>query len=145
MSEPMSATATAASNAARDFIDAFNAQDHEALAATLNYPHIRLANGRFVTIETAKAFVSRSAKGAALLEAEGWDHTVLLNVDVVHDGPEKVHLALSIDRCHANGEVYNHFETLWIATLDDGHWGIQFRSSYLTSPTGTTPALEATG
>lgn len=32
-------------NAARAFIDAFNAQNHEALAATLNYPHIRLAGG----------------------------------------------------------------------------------------------------
>lgn len=143
MNEASSASAAAGMNAARAFIDAFNAQDHETLAATINYPHVRLANGRFVTVESAEEFVARSAKGAQLLEAEGWDHTVLLGVEVIHEGPEKVHLALSIDRCHADGEVYNHFETLWIATLVNDHWGIQFRSSYLTSPTGTTPPLDA--
>jgi hypothetical protein len=119
--------------AARAFIDAFNAQDHERLAATLNYPHVRLANGRFVTIENAEAFVERSRKGRALLEAEGWDHTVLEDIRVIHSGPDKVHLALSVDRCRADGTAYNHFETFWIATLVDGHWGIQFRSSYLVT------------
>jgi hypothetical protein len=42
-------------------------------------------------------------------------------------------MALSIDRCHADDSVYNQFETLWIATEVDGHWGIQFRSSYLVT------------
>ena len=54
------------------FIDAFNAQDPEALAATLNYPHVRLANGRFVTIDNAAEFAERSARGKGMLEAEGW-------------------------------------------------------------------------
>ena len=116
---------------ARAFIDAFNAQDYEALANTLNYPHVRLANDRFATVDDAETFIARSGKAKALLEAEGWDHTVLKDVQVIHSGPDKVHLALSNDRCHADGTVYNHFETLWIATKQDGHWGIQFRSSYL--------------
>ena len=124
----------AAINAVRAFIDAFNEQDHDALANTLNFPHVRLANGRFVTIEDSTTFVNRSKKNKPLLEAEGWDHTVLKDVQVVHSGADKVHLALSIDRCHADGTVYNHFETLWIATCEDGHWGIQFRSSYLITP-----------
>ena len=113
------------------FIDAFNAQDPEALAATLNYPHIRLASGRFVTIDDAAEFAERSARGKGMLEAEGWDHTVLQDVQVVHGGPDKVHMALSIDRCHADGTVYNHFETFWIATLQDGHWGIQCMSLFI--------------
>ena len=40
-------------------------------------------------------------------------------------------MSLTIHRCHEDGSVYNTFDTLWIATCDDGHWGIQFRSSYL--------------
>ncbi len=32
------------------------------------------------------------------------------------------------------GTVYNQFETFWIATCQDTHWGIQFRSSYLITP-----------
>ena len=118
-------------NTARAFIDAFNAQDHEALAATLNYPHVRLANDRFVTIESPGDFIARSRKGRDYLEAEGWHHTVLGAIEVIHSGNDKVHMALGINRCTDDGSVYNHFDTLWIATLQDNHWGIQFRSSYL--------------
>ena len=31
----------------------------------------------------------------------------------------------------ADGSIYHRFKSLWIATEQDGHWGIQFRSSYL--------------
>ncbi len=120
--------------AVEGFIAAFNAQDHEALADTLNYPHVRLANGRIVTVETQEDFVEMSKRGKSHLAAEGWDHTILLGMTVVHSGSDKVHLALNIDRCHADGSIYNQFETFWIATLQDGHWGIQFRSSYLVTP-----------
>jgi len=123
-----------AKTAVEAFIAAFNAQDHAALAATLNYPHVRLANGRFVTIDTREDFVEMSRRGKSHLAAEGWDHTILRELTVVHSGSDKVHLALNIDRCDAAGSVYNQFETLWIATLQDGHWGIQFRSSYLVTP-----------
>ena len=117
--------------AARAFVDAFNAQDHEALAATLNYPHVRLANDRFVTIESHDEFVTRSQQGKTRLGSEGWHHTVIGSIEVIHSGDTKVHMALGIDRCREDGSVYNHFDTLWIATLQDQHWGIQFRSSYL--------------
>jgi hypothetical protein len=53
----MTDPAQQAKAAAYAFIDAFNHQDHEALADTLNYPHIRLANGRFVRVETRPDFV----------------------------------------------------------------------------------------
>lgn len=117
--------------AAHAFLDAFNAQDFEALAESLNYPHLRLANGRFETIESRDAFLDRAPRVAGALEKEGWHHTVMTACEVVHEGADKVHLALSYDRCHADGSVYNSFDTMWIATLEAGHWGIQFRSSYL--------------
>ena len=117
--------------AAKAFIDAFNAQDHDALADTLNYPHVRLAVGRFATVDNRAEFIERSRSGAASLVAEGWHHTVVASVEVVHCGPDKVHVAMTIERCHADGSVYNTFDTLWIASHVDGHWGIQFRSSFL--------------
>ncbi len=116
---------------ARAFVDAFNAQDHEALADTLNYPHVRLANDRFTTIESRDDFITRSRKGKEYLEAEGWHHTMIGSIEVIHGSHDKVHMALGIDRCREDGGVYNHFDTLWIATLQNKHWGIQFRSSYL--------------
>lgn len=124
----------AAQAVAERFIAAFNAQDHDALAETLNYPHVRLANGRFTTIDAKADFVALSALGKTQLAAEGWDHTVTTQLVIVHSGPDKVHLALTNDRCRADGTVYNQFATLWIVTLQDGHWGIQFRSSYLLTP-----------
>ncbi len=118
--------------AAREFIDAFNAQDHERLAASLNYPHIRLARN-FTRIESATDFADRSRSGEPQLKAEGWHHSVLAAVEAVQAGADKVHLQMRVDRCRESGEVYNSFETFWIATCRDGHWGIQFRSSYLRS------------
>ncbi len=122
---------SAALQTAQDFIDRFNAQDHAGLAATLNYPHTRLANGRFVTIADRAEFAALSERNRTRLDAEGWHHTVLTSITVVHAGVDKVHMSLAIDRCHEDGTVYNQFDTLWIATMQDDHWGIQFRSSYL--------------
>jgi hypothetical protein len=117
--------------AAQAFIDAFNAQDHVALANTLNYPHTRLAGGRFVTNQSAADFIEMSRRGETRLKKEAWHHTVMKSAEVIHSGEDKVHLSLVMERCHEDGTVYNRFDTLWIVTLLDGHWGVQFRSSFL--------------
>ena len=118
---------------AEAFVRSFNAHDHKRQAETLNYPHIRLANGRFATIENAEAYIAGAGRGEARMQEEGWHHTVVASLEVVHAGKDKVHLALRNDRCRADGSVYLSFDTFWIATLVDGHWGIQFRSSFLHS------------
>lgn len=125
------ATAAAGIAAAERFIDAFNAQDHARLAAALNYPHLRLANGRFARIESAADFARGSERGASRLAEEGWHHSTIRRIDVIHAGTDKVHLAMTVCRHREDGSVYNTFDTFWIATLVDGSWGIQFRSSYL--------------
>ena len=127
----MSDATEAAIATTRAFIDAFNAQDHERLADTLNYPHIRLANGVFRTIASREDFIEGSRRNRAGLDSEGWDHTVVASLVVVHEGEQKVHLAITNHRCRADDSVYNAFDTLWIVTHQDGHWGVQFRSSYL--------------
>ena len=116
---------------AKRFIDAFNAQRHEALADTLNYPHVRLAHGAFTTIASREAFLEQSRQGIGRLRRERWHHSVVEAMDTVHAGADKAHLAMTVARCHADGTVYNRFDTLWIATSVAGHWGIQFRSSFL--------------
>ena len=118
-------------NAAREFIDAFNAQDHERLGRALNYPHIRLALGEFKSIESLKDFVDNSRSNEPRLRSEGWDHTKMRSIEVIHQGTDKIHLSITNDRYDADGKVYNSFDTMWVATLQDEHWGIQFRSSFL--------------
>ena len=133
MSEP-SEVAKLAAAAVEAYQDAWNAQDHERLAGTLNYPHVRLWGGAFATIETPEEFAEISKRGEAQLEAEGWHHTVTAKLEVVHEGPDKAHVALTNHRCRADGTVYHAFDTLWIVTNQDDHWGIKFRSSFLASP-----------
>ncbi|MBJ51546.1 MAG: hypothetical protein CMQ47_07285 [Gammaproteobacteria bacterium] len=116
---------------AQAFIDAFNSQDHERLAGTLNYPHTRLALGRFRTFDSAQESVAASTAAEPRLADEGWHHSVIAKIEPVHVGVDKVHLAMTVERCHENELVYNTFDTLWIATLDENHWGIKFRSSFL--------------
>lgn len=122
----------AAQAAAHAYIEAFNRGDIAAMADAFNFPHIRLAGGQFATFATREAFLERREGLKRSLDAEGWDHTVVRSIDVVHARADKVHMSLLVDRCRADGTVYNQFQTLWIATCQDGHWGIQFRSSYLT-------------
>lgn len=118
---------------AEAFVRAFNTHDHKGQAEALNYPHIRLANGKYATIQNAEAYIAGASRGEARMQEEGWHHTVVASLEVVHAGKDKVHLALRNDRCRADGSVYLSFDTFWIATLVDGHWGIQFRSSFLHS------------
>tara|TARA_B100000945_G_scaffold18117_1_gene13344 strand:+ start:851 stop:1234 length:384 start_codon:yes stop_codon:yes gene_type:complete len=116
---------------ASNFIQAFNAQDHQAIAKTLNYPHIRLAKGKFQTIANQEEFEALSERAENSLRNEGWDHTVVESMESIHVGEDKVHLSIKNHRVTKSGDIYNSFETLWIVTLNDEHWGIQFRSSYL--------------
>ena len=120
-----------AKSVASAFIEAFNNQDHHELARTLNYSHIRLALGSFYTISSKEDFINLSQNSEEALRKEGWDHTVVESMETVHEGDDKVHLAIKNHRIDESGEIYNSFDTLWIVTLDDDHWGIQFRSSYL--------------
>ena len=122
----------AALAAMQEFFDSFNDQDHGRHVKSLNYPHVRLANGRFARLESAEQYERQCRAYEPQLKAEGWHHSKVSNVEVVQDSDDKVHMIMTMDRCDAEDRVYNSFQTFWIATLVDGHWGIQFRSSFLT-------------
>ncbi len=79
---------------ASNFIQAFNAQDHQAIAKTLNYPHIRLAKGEFQTIANQEEFAVLSEQGENRLRNESWDHTVVECMESIHLDEDKVHLSI---------------------------------------------------
>ena len=93
-----------------------------------------LWNGVFTQIDTPEEFAEISRRGQSRLEAEGWHHTDTAVMEVVQQGPDKAHCALQNHRTHADGTVYHKFDTFWIITNQDGHWGVKFRSSFLASP-----------
>lgn len=129
--------------AVRAYIDAFNKLDSAAMADAFNFPHIRLASGKFAVFESRNDFVRRFDANKSALRAEGWHHTVIESLEVVHAVPDKVHLAITYARCQADDTVYDRFNSLWIATLQDGHWGIQFRSSCMPSDLAQTMTEDA--
>jgi len=113
--------------------NAFNARDTETQLAQMHFPHVRLAENRFQTCETADDFRAGESILTSRLKAEGWDHTDTLAVEAAQADEDKVHLAIRQSRCNADGAEYHGFDTLWIFTRIDGRWGVQFRSSFLAA------------
>ncbi len=121
------AAIASAMQALDEFMFHFNRRDMEDWASTLNYPHVRFASGNVTVWESADEF----AQGATFtrLPRTGWDHSDWLSRDVVMASAGKVHVQTVFQRYNANNEVIGTYESLYIVTLQDGHWGTQARSS----------------
>jgi len=109
------------------FMLAFNKSDLKAVSATLNYPHVRFASGNVFVFENEKSFTDRNIY-KALIDS-GWDHSHWLSRDVVLSSPDKVHIATAFRRYNESNQAIGTYESLYIVTLKNGHWGIQARSS----------------
>ena len=119
---------TAARKAMNEFMDAFNSKDPVRWAATLNYPHVRLASNQVRVYNSAAEFAKESVDYAKRLAP--WDHSRWESMKVIQSGPEKVHFAVTFVRYDAAGKVIGKFPSLYVVTLKDGHWGVQARSSF---------------
>jgi len=131
MSDPV-AEATAAFER---WHDAFNARDSAAQVAEMHFPHLRLtAANRFMEWATPAEFAASQDALTPNLRAEGWHHTVNVSIDAIQVGSNKVHFALRESRRHEDDSEYEGFDTFWIFTKIDDRWGLQFRSSFLSTP-----------
>ena len=112
-------SAADARKAVEAFFDGFNARDQDAVRASLNYPHVRLASGRVLITQTAADF------------AIPYDRLIATDrCEVVQEGPDKVHFDVRFRRYLEDGSSYATHQSLWIVTCLDAHWGVQARSSY---------------
>ena len=116
-----------AMNAMDEFLLAFNQQDAEGWAASLNYPHVRFASGTVTVWNSAEDFSNTDA--FEMLSKSGWDHSRWLTRDVVLVSPKKVHIATTFQRFNNSNEIIGTYQSLYIVTKKDGHWGTQARSS----------------
>jgi len=108
------------------FMIAFNARDLPAYEATFNFPHVRFASGT-VTIINPGYHKPEMFELGALTD---WDHSAWARREVVHAGPDKVHINTRFTRYRKDGSVLGGFDSLYIVTRVDGQWGIQGRSSF---------------
>ena len=112
-----------------EFMATFNSRDMEAWAKTLNYPHVRIASGSVRVWETPEEYAGRDVF-SALTSQYGWDHSVWDKREVVQSGQDKVHFATTFSRYDKDGNKIATFDSLYIVTKQDGHWGTQARSSF---------------
>ena len=110
-----------------DYMVALNRGDEPGVNAACNFPHVRLAGGKVVVWPKPgdyklQDFVARAG--------DGWDHSTWDERSPIHVGDKKVHLKVKFSRWKKDGTLIGRFETIYIVTLQEAHWGIQARSSF---------------
>lgn len=108
------------------FMAAFNARDVKAFEETFNFPSVRLASNTMVLIEPGYHKPEMFERGALAQ----WDHSAWTRLDVIHAGRDKVHINTAFTRFRADGSVIGSFDSIYVVTLEKGHWGIKARSSF---------------
>ena len=123
----MSETSIAAAMACLDaFMAAFNARDVKAFEATFNFPSVRLASGALTLIEPGYHHPGMFDQGAL----KDWSHSAWERREVIHAGEDKVHIDTRFTRYRADGDVIGGFDSIYVVTRENGHWGVKARSSF---------------
>ncbi|MBB6126292.1 hypothetical protein [Mucilaginibacter lappiensis] len=111
-----------------EYMATFNAKDLAGWERTYKFPHYRLASGKMSVLE--KAGLRDSARVFGELQKTGWDHSQWDHRNIIQASADKVHVDTEFSRYRADGSLIGHYESLYILTKEEGHWGIKFRSSY---------------
>jgi hypothetical protein len=109
-----------------EFMAAFNARDLAAFEATFNFPSVRIASNKLAIIEKGYHKADMFDRGAPT----EWDHSGWDRRNVIHAGPDKVHFDTRFTRYRKDGSVLGAFDSIYVVTDQNGHWGIKARSSY---------------
>ncbi|MFJ1292638.1 hypothetical protein ACEPPZ_11200 [Paracoccus yeei] len=112
------------------FMETFNSGDGAAWAATLHFPHARLAGGEVQVWETPEDYAATNDV-AELATKQNWDHTDWTMRKLVQQGDDKLHFITQFTRFDADDKPIGTYDSLYIVTKKDGEWGTQFRSSYV--------------
>jgi len=113
------------------FLATFNEGDTDGHAATLGYPHVRLAGGAVrIWADREEAAAAMALAIPTLREQTGWDHSVWDHRRVIHATSAKVHLDVQFTRYRADGSVVGVFPAVYVVVEQDARWVIQCRSSF---------------
>ena len=112
-----------------DFMRSLNASDEAGVNQSFSFPHVRFTGGGDVKI-FPKPGDYHLSYFRERTEADGWHRSDWDRREVIHAGPNKVHLDTLFSRYRADGSVIGIYTSIYIVTCLDGKWGIQARSSY---------------
>ena len=110
-------------------IHALNGLRENALAETLHLPHFRLVGTTLDCWPSAETYLSDFRARAG----DVWAKTAWQAIDVQRESADKVHLAVRINRFDTNDQLIADFDSVWVITLKNGKWAVQFRSSSAAS------------
>lgn len=108
------------------FMTAFNARDLPAFEQTFNFPSVRLASNTLTVIEPGHHQPQMFERGPL----SEWDHSAWERREVIHAGADKVHLDTRFTRYRTDGSVIGGFDSIYVITCENGHWGVKARSSF---------------
>ena len=110
------------------FMTAFNARDVAAFETVLHFPHYRIASGNVSVLPDPSPLPVLFERFIAAMP--DWDHSAWERRQVVHSGPDKVHIDTRFTRYRADGSVLSSYDSLYIVTKQDGRWAVLARSSF---------------
>jgi hypothetical protein len=123
----VAASVSSAMEALDEYMQHFNAKKPTAWAATLNYPHVRFASGGVTVWQNQSEFSDTLA--FEQLAKIGWDHSHWLERKVTLASKDKVHITTVFQRFNRDNQPIGTYQSLYIVTKVNGHWGTQARSS----------------
>jgi hypothetical protein len=112
-----------------EFFDALNARDPRRLAAACNFPHVRFSTSAMKIWRTGDEFIHDGDLAGIPLEDE-WHHSSWDTRNTVQASNDKLHVAVTFTRRTSTGAKISAFDSLYIVTKQNGHWGVQIRSSF---------------
>lgn len=110
------------------FMAALNAYDAGQMDATMHFPHLRLADGKFTVYEAPGS--NPMDLFTRLRIDDNWAYSRWEKRNLIQYNQSKAHYDLSYTRFRSDDSVIGIYESLYILTLQDGRWGIQARSSF---------------
>ena len=109
------------------YMAGLNGGDEVAVNAACNFPHVRIAGGKVAVWQKRGDYKLDDFRARA---GDGWARSQWDERTPIHVGADKVHLKVKFSRFRADGSSLGVFETIYIVTRQDGHWGIQARTSF---------------
>ncbi len=111
-----------------EYMSAWNKQDMEAWERTFQFPHYRLASGQMSVLE--RAGMQDAARLWKAMADSGWHHSKWDHRRIIHATADKVHVDTQFTRYRADGSRIGSYESLYVLTKENGHWGVKLRSSF---------------
>ena len=118
----------AALGALNGYMDAWNRRDIDGMDAAFHFPHVRIASGRIIHMESPASRVPDFFE--KFVAATGWHYSLWDYRRAVQSTDDKVHFAVQFSRYRADGSLIGVYPSMWIVAQIDGRWGVQARSSF---------------